>query len=67
MVTIVRMLLSQLENRFSRSQPSGPMVPTGGLRIDWTSLLSAIAQRSTSWMRRLYQFMISEVASEVVR
>ena len=69
----VSSVLYQVENRFCLSQPTTPISLTGGARLlpvvrgvasAWTS---AIAQRSTSAMRRLYQFMKAEVSRLSVR
>ena len=66
-------VLYQVENRFCLSQASTPTSLTGGARLlpaargtasAWTS---AIAQRSTSALRRLYQFMKAEVSRLSVR
>ena len=69
----VSSVLYQVENRLCLSQPTRPISLTGGARLwpvvrgaasAWTS---AIAQRSTSAMRRLYQFMNAEVSRLRVR
>ena len=61
--TTVVMPLIQLEKRFLRAQPRGPLSSTGGascLRSP-TGMASVMAQRSLKAMRLLYQFMNAEI------
>src|ERR671918_116551 len=69
----VSSVLYQVENRLCLSQASTPTSVTGGARLlpvvrgAVSACISAIAQRSTSAMRRLYQFMKAEVSRLRVR
>src|SRR5262245_22952552 len=60
--TTVVMPFVQLENRCLRTQPNAPVSSTGG--ASWRRSprgMSAMAQRSRSAMRLLYQFMNAEI------
>src|SRR5918992_5818093 len=62
----VSRVLYQFENRFCLSQASTPTSLTGGAMLSpvgrgaASACISAIAQRSTSAIRRLYQFITAE-------
>ncbi len=58
----VTMPFSQLENRFLRAQPSGPVSSIGGASCGRSPTgTSVMAQRSLKAMRLLYQFMKAEI------